>query len=96
MCALPSDPFVEPLYSLETGLTRVLSPIPESADAISINIARPNSAPPILPSTIHAADIAMPVTSKILLIFLPRSEHWLLIKSYLLPRAPSGSLLAMQ
>jgi len=49
----------------------------------SINIARP---PPILITkslTIRTANIAMPVTSKILLIFLPQSEHWLLIESNL-------------
>ena len=51
---------------------RLLTPIPESADSTqsSINIDRLISAPPplITPSTtVHAADISMPVTSKILL-----------------------------
>ena len=80
MCALRSDPFVEPLYSLETASTRLHSPIPESVDATNINIARPKSALPILPSTIHAVDIAMPATSKILLILLLQSEHDYLLK----------------
>ena len=43
---------------------KLFSPIPESTDSTSINIARPSSAPPIL-ITIRAADIAMPVGSKI-------------------------------
>ena len=80
MCALPGDPFVEPLYSLETALTRLHSPIPESVDATTISIARPNSTLRIFPSTIHAVDIAMPATSKILLIFLLQSEHDYLFK----------------
>ena len=69
MCTQPSDPFVEPFYSLKKAFTRLLSPIPESADRTSINIDRLISAPPplIAPSaTVHAADISMPVTSKIL------------------------------
>ena len=69
MCTLPSDPFVEPFYSLKKSFTRLLFPIPESADGSSINIARPSCALPILitpSSTICAVDIAMPVTSKML------------------------------
>ena len=69
MCTLPSDPFVEPFYNLKKAFMRLHSPIPESADGASINIARPGSAPPTLitpSSTIRAADIAVPVTSKIL------------------------------
>ena len=70
MCTLPSDPFVEPFYSLKKAFTRLLPPTPQSADCASINIARPSSAPPILmtpSSAIRAANIPMPVTSKILL-----------------------------
>ncbi|KIK00558.1 hypothetical protein K443DRAFT_7603 [Laccaria amethystina LaAM-08-1] len=63
MCTLPSDPFVEPFYSLKKAFTRLHSPIPESAAGTSINIARPSSALPTPSSTIRAADIAMPVTS---------------------------------
>jgi len=69
MCTLPSDPFVEPFYSLKKASMRLLSPIPESADGTIINIAGRSSAPLTLitpSSTIRAADIAMPVTSKIL------------------------------
>ena len=69
MCTQPSDPFVEPFYSLKKVFTRLLSSIPESADGTSINIARLSSASPTLItpcSTIRATDIAMPVTSKIL------------------------------
>jgi hypothetical protein len=43
--------------------------MPQSADIASNDLARPSSDPPILitpSSTIRAADIAMPVTSKIL------------------------------
>ena len=67
MCTLPSDPFIEPFYSLKKAFTRLLPPAPQSADCASINIARPSSAPPILlspSSTIRTANIAMPVTSK--------------------------------
>ena len=69
MCTQPSDPFVEPFYSLKKAFTRLLSPIPESADRTSINIAHPSFAPPTLttPSlTIHAVDIIISVPSKIL------------------------------
>ena len=69
MCTLPSDPFVEPFYNLKKAFMRLHSPIPEFADGASINIARPGSATPTLitpSSTIRAADIAVPVTSKIL------------------------------
>ena len=46
---------------------------PESGDGGSINIARPSSAPPTLITPyVCAADIDMPVTSKIFLIFLPK------------------------
>ena len=63
MCTLPSDPFVESFYSLKKTFLRL-----QSTDGTSFNIARPSSAPPILmtpSSTIRAANIAMPVTSKI-------------------------------
>ncbi|KIJ94775.1 hypothetical protein K443DRAFT_640771, partial [Laccaria amethystina LaAM-08-1] len=65
MCTLTSDPFVEPFYSLKKPFTRLLSPIPASAEGISIDIVRPSSAPPILitqSSTIRAANMAIPVT----------------------------------
>jgi len=68
MCTLPSDPFIEPFYSPKKAFTRLLSLVPESADGTSINIACPSSAPPILITqslTIHTANIAMLVTSKI-------------------------------
>ena len=67
MCTLPSDPFVEPFYSLKKTFTRVFSPLPACADGSSINIVRSISAPPILitpSSTIREPGIAMPVTSK--------------------------------
>jgi hypothetical protein len=70
MCTPPSDPFVEPFYSLKKAFTRLLSPIPEFMDDNTLNMARPGSALLTLttPSlAIHAADIAMPVTSKMLL-----------------------------
>ena len=60
--------------------------MPQSADIASDDLARPSSDPPIsitLSSTIRAADIAIPVTSKILLTFLPQSEHGWLFKSNL-------------
>ena len=66
MCTLPSDPFVEPFYSLKKAFMRLLS---ESADGTSINMAHPGSALPTLitpSSTIRAADTSKPVTSKIL------------------------------
>ena len=69
MCTLPSDPFVEPFYSLKKAFMRLLSPISESADGTSINMAHPGSALPTLitpSSTIRAADTSKSVTSKIL------------------------------
>jgi len=63
-----------------------LSPIPESADGTSINIARPSSALPTLinqSSTIHVANIAMPVTSKAFFNLPAQGEHCLLIESNL-------------
>ena len=66
MCTQPSNPFAEPFYSLKKAFTRLLSPLPEPANGIII--ARPSSGPSILitpSSTICAADIDMPVTSKI-------------------------------
>ena len=69
MCTLPNDPFVEPFYSLKKAFMRLLCPIPEFAGDTSINLARPSSAPPILmtqASTIPTANMAKPVTSKIL------------------------------
>ena len=85
MCTLRSDAFVEPFYNLKKAFMRL-----QFMDSTSVNIAYPSSGPPILmtPSlTIHAANIAMPVTSKThfgyILIFLPQSEHWLLIESNL-------------
>ena len=69
MCTQPSDPFVEPFYNLNKAFTRLLSPIPESADESSLNFSHLSSAPSTFTtpsSTILAADIAMPVTSKIL------------------------------
>ena len=63
MCTLPSDPFVESFYSLKKTFQRL-----QSTDGTTFNIARPSSAPPILmtpSSTIGAANIAMPVFSKI-------------------------------
>jgi hypothetical protein len=69
MCTLPSNPFVESFYSMKKAFTRILSPMPSFADDISIYTAHPSSAPPALitpSSAIRAADIAMPVTSKIL------------------------------
>ena len=63
MCTLPSDPFVESFYSLKKAFLRL-----QSTDGSSFNIARPSFASPILmtsSSTIRAANIAMPVTSKI-------------------------------
>ena len=83
MCTLPSDPFVEPFYSLKKAFTRLLSPIPESTYGTRINIAR-SSAPPILitqSSTIHAANIAMPVTSKI--FFNLPAPKWTLIAHWI-------------
>ena len=83
MCTRPSDTFVEPFYSLKKAFTRLLSPIPESADETSLNFSHLSSAPSTFmtpSSTILAADIAMPVTSKIL-SNLP--EHRLLIESNL-------------
>ena len=67
VCTLPSDPFVEPFYSLKKAFMRLLSPIPESADGTSINMARPGAPPTLITpsSTIRAANIAKPVTSKI-------------------------------
>ena len=64
-CTHPSDPFVEPFHSLKNAFTGLLSPIPESVDSTSINIARPSSARLLITpsSTICAADIAMPSTS---------------------------------
>ena len=53
-------------FRLEFVISRECQP--DSADGSSINIARPSSAPPtsVTPSsTIRAADIAMPVNSKI-------------------------------
>ena len=46
---------------------RLLSPLPDSVDGTSVNIGR-RSAPPTLitPSSIREADIAVPVTSRIL------------------------------
>ena len=38
-CTHPSDPFVEPFHSLKNAFTGLLSPIPESVDSTSINIA---------------------------------------------------------
>ena len=78
MCTQPSDPFVEPFYSLKKAFTRLLSPIPDSAGVTIINIACPIPAPPTLitpSSATRAADIAMLVTSRYFLIFLPQSEH---------------------
>ena len=56
------------------------SPIAETADGTSINIAHPSSTPPTMVSsslTICAADIAMPVTSMILSDF--PTPKWILI-----------------
>ena len=85
MCTLRSDAFVEPFYSLKKAFMRL-----QFMDSTSMNIAYPSSGLPIMmtPSlTIHAANIAMPLTSKAhfgyILIFLPQSEHWLLIESNL-------------
>ncbi|KIK03457.1 hypothetical protein K443DRAFT_676775 [Laccaria amethystina LaAM-08-1] len=65
MCTLPSDPFVEPFYSLKKAFTRLLSPVPEFAGGTSINIPHPSSGPLTLitpSSTIRGADMAMPAT----------------------------------
>ena len=87
-----NDPFLKSSYSLEEeGLARLPSPIPQSANvtSASLNIARPSSAPPILitpSSTIPVADMAMPITGKIIFVCLPQSEHFehqLLIKTKL-------------
>ena len=69
MCTLPNDPFVKLFFSLKKAFTRLLSPTPEFAGDTSFNIAHPSSAPPILmtqASTIPTANVAKPVTSKIL------------------------------
>ena len=75
MCTLPSDPFVEPFYSLKKAFRGLLPPTPQSADCANINIARPSSAPPILmtpSSTILAANIAMPASKMLLNFSVPK------------------------
>ena len=68
--SMPNNhPFLKPFSRLKKAITRSRSPMPQSADVTSHDLARPISDPPTLitPSlTIHAADIALPVTSKIL------------------------------
>ena len=62
-------PFLKLLSSLKKAITRSRSLMPQSADIANNDLARPSSDPPILitpSSTIRAADIAMPVNSKIL------------------------------
>jgi hypothetical protein len=44
MCTLVNDPFIEPFYSLKKAFTRLLSPVPESTNGASIDIAYPSSA----------------------------------------------------
>ena len=71
MSTPPNDPFLKSSYSLEEeGLTRLPSPMPQSANvtSASLNMTHPSSAPPILTtpsSTIPAADTAMQTTGKI-------------------------------
>ena len=60
-------PFPQTVPSLKTAITRSRSLMAQSADIVSNDLARPSSDLPILitpSSTICAADIAMPVTSK--------------------------------
>ena len=58
---------------MKKAFTKLLSPMLESVDGNTINIARPGPGPLILTTptlTIRAADIAMPVIGKILLNLL--------------------------
>ena len=68
MCIPTNHPFLKPFSSLKKAIARSRSPMPQSTDIASNDLARPSSDLPILitpSSTIRAADIAMPVTSKI-------------------------------
>ena len=69
MMSIPTNRrFLKPFSYLKRAFTKSRSPMAQSADIASDDLARPSSAPPILitpSSTLGAANIAMPVTSKI-------------------------------
>jgi hypothetical protein len=68
MCLPTNHPFLKPFSSLKKAITRPRSPLPQSTDITSKDLARPRSDLPILitpSSTIHAANIAMPVTGQL-------------------------------
>ena len=69
MMSIPTNRrFLKPFSYLKKAITKSRSPMAQSADIASVDLALPSSAPPILmtpSSTIRAASIAMPVTSKI-------------------------------
>ena len=84
MCIPTNHPFLKLFSSLKKAITRSRSPMPQSADTTSNELARPlSSDPPILitPSAnIPVVDMVMSIPGTILLNFLPHIENQLLIK----------------
>ena len=84
MCIPTNYPFLKPFSIVKKAITRSRSPIRHSTDITSNDLVRPSSNPPILVtpcSTIRAADIATPATSKI--IFNVSAPKWTLLAHWI-------------
>ena len=84
MCIPTNYPFLKPFSIVKKAITRSRSPIRHSTDITGNDLVRPSCNPPIMvtpSSTIRAADIAMPATSKI--IFNVPGPKWTLIAHWI-------------